>query len=172
MSTDLFIPRRNSNNLWPSGMLKTLITVPWRGEPDQAGSRVIKHQRGWKVTKPPPFLMHWLVLYRRSWTLEQPEDCHEPGSASRCSKEKARNNNSVSRLLDLNYRCNSLYMVFVSRSHQVVGIINCDLSDGGAAGVHQVGVTLVHRKRAQTCKTAQIIMIFFLKFAPYSQFSL
>lgn len=39
--------------------------------------------------------------------------------------------------------------------HQVVGIVDSDLSDAGAAGVRQVGVTVVDRESAKTYKRVQ-----------------
>lgn len=39
--------------------------------------------------------------------------------------------------------------------HQVVGIIDGDLSDAGAAGVRQVGVTVVDGESAETQKTIE-----------------
>lgn len=39
--------------------------------------------------------------------------------------------------------------------HQVVGIIDGDLPDAGAAGVRQVGVTVVDGESAETYKTAE-----------------
>lgn len=43
------------------------------------------------------------------------------------------------------------------QSHQVIGIINCDLSDGGAARVGEVGVTLVYREGTETYEAGQWI---------------
>lgn len=45
--------------------------------------------------------------------------------------------------------------------HQVVGVVDGDFSDGGTAGVRQVGVTVVDRESAETWKIAQRILYFF-----------
>lgn len=42
--------------------------------------------------------------------------------------------------------------------HQVVGIIDCDLADGGTARVRQVGVTVVDGESAETCEGVQEII--------------
>lgn len=42
--------------------------------------------------------------------------------------------------------------------HQVVGIVDSDLADGGAAGVRQVGVTVVDRESAETYEGEQKII--------------
>ena len=45
MFSYLFIPRLNSNNLTPSGIVKTLITVPWNRNADKIISILsIKYQ--------------------------------------------------------------------------------------------------------------------------------
>lgn len=43
------------------------------------------------------------------------------------------------------------------KPHQVVGIVDGDLSDGGTAGVRQVRVAVVDRESAKTWKEAQRI---------------
>lgn len=45
--------------------------------------------------------------------------------------------------------------------HQVVGVVDGDFSDGGTAGVRQVGVTVVDRESAETWKIAQRILYLF-----------
>lgn len=45
-----------------------------------------------------------------------------------------------------------------TQPHQVVGIVDGDLSDGGAARVRQVGVTVVDRESAKTYERVQRII--------------
>lgn len=85
VSANLFIPRRNSNSLCPSGMLKTLITVPCRGESGQTrNSRKKGGIKKWM--KSSPSLKRWPVWCQRHWRWGLPGDCHGLGSTSRCSK--------------------------------------------------------------------------------------
>lgn len=42
-------------------------------------------------------------------------------------------------------------MVRLWRVHQIVGVVNDDFSDGGAAGIRQVRVGMVDGESAETC---------------------
>lgn len=44
-------------------------------------------------------------------------------------------------------------------SYQTVGIIHYDLSDGGTAGVRQVGVGMVDGKSTETCERRERMIV-------------
>lgn len=67
-----------------------------------------------------------------------PVDCHGPGLMSRCSKSRKQMSSNNFFLFPLE--------VYYPNPHQVVGVIDCYLSDGGAAWICQVGVTMVDRE--------------------------
>lgn len=106
-----------------------------------------------------PSLKRWRVWCQRHWRWGLPGDCRGLGSASQCSKGTNKCFLMSRLLFPVEFFKEAWQQLYIylcccvkswMQSHQVIGIINCDLSDGGAARVRQVGVTVVDRESAET----------------------
>lgn len=165
-SNNLFMPRRNSNSFCPSGMPKTLMTVPCGGKPGQEGLMCNKREGSGKRKSSPHLL--WSTSQLCAGGVEC-ESCQGTvmGLDQRHSALKGQQ-------CTLTQGCSfppwgfqvtwKQLHFFPLLPHQVVGIIDCDLSHGGATRIRQEGVAMVDGECTETYKGDEDYLVFYLFF--------